>query len=112
MAAVVALECVDRAGEIGEALQVFAVLEVVTAHCGREAQHFRALIGAEQRDDLVQAIDHIFEHFTAAIETVLSGIDQDAGFDQAIAQGRIGCDRRRLSFGLHQHGRFGRHVHF
>ena len=117
MSAIVALECVDRAGEIGEALQVLAVLEVVAAHRGRKAQHFRALVRAQQRDDLVQPLDDVLEHFTAAIQAVLAGLDQDAGFDQPRAQRRIGLLggrflRVRVLFGRHHDGLFRRHVHF
>jgi len=61
MTAVVALERVDRAGEIGEALQVFAVLEVVAAHGRREAQHLGFLVGAQQRDCVVEPFDHVLD---------------------------------------------------
>ncbi len=88
VAHVVAAERVDRAGEIRKALQIFAVLEVVTAHGGRKAQHFRLLVCAEMRDRYVQTFHHVFENLAAAIQAVFAGIDQQAGGKQFVAKAR------------------------
>jgi len=110
---VIALERVDRAGEIREALQVFAVLEVVTAHGGREAQDFSFLVGAQQRDRVVEPVDDVLEHLAAAIQAVFAGVDQDSRFNQTIPQRDVrsvvggcllcigGCDGRVFRYRVH-----------
>lgn len=62
MSAIIALERVNRAGKVREALQVLTVFEVAAAHGRRKAQRFRVLVGAEQRDRVVETVHHILEH--------------------------------------------------
>jgi hypothetical protein len=113
MTAIVALERVDRAGEIGEALQVFAVLEVVAAHGRRKAQHFGFLVGAQQRDCVVEPVDHVLEYLAAAIQAVLACINEDSRFNQTCPQRHVrrvvgrcllcigGCNGRVFRYRVH-----------
>ena len=97
--AVVAAEAVDGAGQLREALQVFAGLEILLAHGRRKAQDFGALVGANPRDGQVQAIGDAFEQRAAAVQPLHAGFNQQAGGQQFF-------EVRWISRG---HGRGGRH---
>ncbi len=77
-----ALEREDRAGQVGEGLQVADGLELVARQHGREAQLLRGVRRRGARDQLVDGAPHLLEGLAPAVDAGNPAGDQQPGFEQ------------------------------
>jgi hypothetical protein len=82
MRPLVAVEGVHCAGELREAFQIAAALEMLAVHRGREARHLGAILAAIAGDQIVETGDNLLEQAAAAVEAVDAGVDQQAAVDE------------------------------